>query len=166
MLKRRTKLILCALAIVAAGAVTTVLVMHFKKPDLRGRYKELVDSATEVRLYKDLALGPEEDKGPNRAKEIIISDKKVIQSLFGGLELQDKRPCECGHSEWAVIISPKGKCVLSLCHHCFNVISGRGRYANYHMPPGFFQAYQEAWHNPTSMPISKDDFFRKTEPPK
>lgn len=130
-------------------------------PEKLAHYNELVNSATEVRLYDRYAFCSAGNLNPDRVKQLIISDKKAIQSLFGGMDLKAKPRCACAHSQFAVIVSPKGKCILSFCDHCFDVEGGADA-ATYRMPPGFHQAYYKAWQTPTSMPISRDDFFRET----
>jgi len=77
----------------------------------------------------------------------------MIRSMFDGVVLKKKEPCACFHSNFAVILSPSGRMLISFCDHCFNISNGMER-GGYHMPPTFYVAQSAAWRSPTSMPAS------------
>ena len=163
-LARPTRFTLWALLILLIAGGVVALIMDFDKPALGGYFKEIVGFATEVRLYKILYDAPIVE-GHCEARKLLITDKSRIQSLFGGIELEGKKPCACIHSEFVVVVSPKGKCFVSLCDHCFDISDGPNG-AGYHMPADFYQAYRKVWQNPTSMPNSDHEVWKEATPHK
>ena len=79
---------------------------------------------------------------------VVLRDSGRFLGLLNGLHFEEKQPCNCAHVEEALFVTPSGEHLVSLCDHCFTLVSERSGQAELFKMPAefyrFFLAYQDS----------------------
>ena len=79
-------------------------------------------------------------------RESLMVDAEEARQLVSGLELVPKQLCPCLHYRGLIFWQGDRKLEVSICDHCFDVISRAPRDTRpqmYKMPPAFYARFQE-----------------------